>query len=693
MAIVRTLGGDRLGSGKKMSVKMHGYGKSTHNLDRIIKLTQAPGVVIPILTEPLLAGDSAKLELTPLIRTLPTNGPAFASFLWQAHAFWVPMRLYNAQLHNNRLDIGLNIEQVQFPQMSLQIPQADLTLPRINEQQVNPSSLLAYLGIRGGGKATGVQKGINFTRKFQAMTMLAYYDIYKNFYANKQEGNGQVIGTDIVQLPDLASITDGNTAAMNQYQQIGKIDEDEGFSVQGRANGTKIADYTTTNQAVATIIEPTVIQMSGTNLALENLQIHYVTGATSSGAQTATLLQWLQNGWISRSSNEEQTDYLSIIINPASERYLINTGGVTIEPTPNAATIRAVAIKEFPLTNIDQMRDKILAAPISAPLILAQGEQLPYSAILGDADTPSPNIGEMVGLLLKTYQSDRFQNWLDTDWIDGADGISAKTAVDTSEGNFTMDTLNLQEKLYNLLNRIGAAGGSYNDYISAAYGFDANRNAEIPQFRGGMSAEIVFNEVVSMADSQLNEGVQPLGSLAGRGNTMNEKGGKITFNATEHGFIMVMASITPRLDYCQGNKWWNNWTNLRQLHMPELDGIGFQNLMTGEMTAFDETVETDGSITTKSIGKQPAWIEYMTSTNEVYGDFTAGRSLDWMVLNRDYGHDENGNLNDTTTYIDPRKFSYMFASNELPDTAWAWVQVGTKLRVKRIMSAHLIPSM
>ena len=42
------------------------------------------------------------------------------------------------------------------------------------------------------------------------------------------------------------------------------------------------------------------------------------------------------------------------------------------------------------------------------------------------------------GLAVKTYLSDRFNNWLNTEWIDGTTGgINAITAVDVSDGYST----------------------------------------------------------------------------------------------------------------------------------------------------------------------------------------------------------------------------------------------------------------
>ena len=69
------------------------------------------------------------------------------------------------------------------------------------------------------------------------------------------------------------------------------------------------------------------------------------------------------------------------------------------------------------------------------------------------------------GLAVKTYDSDIYQNWVNTDWIDGSNGINEITAVNVADGKLTMDALNLAQKVYNMLNRIAVAGGTYRDWL------------------------------------------------------------------------------------------------------------------------------------------------------------------------------------------------------------------------------------
>ena len=73
--------------------------------------------------------------------------------------------------------------------------------------------------------------------------------------------------------------------------------------------------------------------------------------------------------------------------------------------------------------------------------------KLPYAQINGL--TPIGNnysYFNLNGLCVKTYQSDIFNNWINTEWLDGENGINAITAVSTAGDEFTIDSLNLAKK-------------------------------------------------------------------------------------------------------------------------------------------------------------------------------------------------------------------------------------------------------
>ena len=102
---------------------------------------------------------------------------------------------------------------------------------------------------------------------------------------------------------------------------------------------------------------------------------------------------------------------------------------------------------------------------------------------------------------------------------------------------------------------------------------------------------------------------------------------------------------------------------------------------------------------TISVGKQPAWINYMTSFNKTYGSFAIEGNEAFMVMNRYYDPIDgiyaeaqgSGELN-YTTYINPADFNYTFADTSA-DAQNFWVQIGFGVEARRIMSAKQIPNL
>ena len=81
------------------------------------------------------------------------------------------------------------MSKVLLPQFMVSTATTSIYENDTNRGQVNPSSLLSYLGIKG----FGYSKINSQIRTFPAIFNLAYWDIFKNYYANKQEENAYVI--------------------------------------------------------------------------------------------------------------------------------------------------------------------------------------------------------------------------------------------------------------------------------------------------------------------------------------------------------------------------------------------------------------------------------------------------------------------------------------------------------------------
>ncbi|AXH73568.1 MAG: major capsid protein [Microviridae sp.] len=648
----KTLGGDRLGSGKKMSVDLHGYERSTHDLSYIWRSTMSSGTLVPFMSEIALPGDTFDIDLECEIRTHPTEGPLFGSYKVQLDVFQAPIRLYNSLLHNNMLGIGMNMNNVKLPIIWLEAPfNADPA--KQSENFINPSCLLAYLGIRGVGDGNGFT---NILRSFNAVPILAYWEIYKNYYANKQEEIGAVIHTPA-------------QALLNNITQVEEVHNGIGVIIpEEPLTGT------------VGLSRRSIIRATFTGPVFEPEQLIITTDkGTYNGSEIAIPGTWATAGGIATA--DYNRDKLG---NTIAENWR--------NALPEDIKQGQPKISQFQLANIDAQRREILANGTFNPHNITATNLWPYRWLDEIVNGINNSASSQEGLALKTYQSDLFNNWLSTDWIDGANGISEITAIDTSGGSFTIDTLNLSKKVYEMLNRIAVSGGSYDDWLDAVYAHDRYTRSESPMYMGGLSKELVFQEVISNAPTE----EKALGTLGGRGVLTNKhKGGKIYIKVDEPSYIMGIVSLTPRIDYSQGNKWDVHLQTMDDLHKPALDEIGFQELITEQMAWWDTKWDNVANKwVTQSAGKQPAWINYMTNVNRTHGNFALEDNEMFMTLNRRYEMDTiNGNhIKDLTTYIDPAKFNNIFAETAL-DAQNFWTQIGCNITARRKMSAKIMPNL
>lgn len=704
MAQLFTLGGDRLGSGSKQKVALHNFEMNSFNLEQDWKSSMAPGILYPFIKMVGTNHGTFDIDLDTFVRTLPTRGPLFGSFKLQLDLFSVPFRLYQGVLHNNPIDIGLNMNQVYLPKLTYKTVDYK-GAPRVAgsndyNYQVNESSLLKYLGISGAGRKSNRTTAGAITRKFNAVPMLAYYDIFKCYYSNKQEENAYVVtpGT-----PEYKGSIPNKITIRNIE---GNLDT---FNWNSQQQDTFRRIYTDIWNGFG------YFAIEGKNLDLNKIYIH----------QEKYTLQYLKEtdpkGTVRVSNltiNENKTKIEGVL--NLYEIYQFIYGEEIpeeqdFEITANTESIyyqASIELTPFKLKNIDKMRYALLKEnELGTEFILGSEGQwdeesgedqtgLPYSALFKTTEEGiSYNAFAQNGLMVKTYQSDLFNNWLDTEYIDGPNGISAITAVDTTSGSFTMDTLNLAEKFYELLNRIITAGGTYQDWQEAVYGEGAVRMCETPMYIGGMAAEIMFEEVIATTDN--DEADQALGSLGGKGTQVNKKGGNnIHVKMDEPGYIMGIVSITPRICYSQGNDWdMTELDTLDDLHKPSLDGIGFQNLMVEQFAWWDtKFIEQQGMrMERNSAGKQTAWINYQTAVDKCYGDFAKQDGYSFMVLNRNYEMDVNdtsdvATVKDITTYIDPAKYNYAFSYADLSAQNF-WVQIHSKVVARRKMGAQQLPNL
>lgn len=657
MTVVRTLGKNTLGDNDKMKVAMRDYDMSTHDISTVFRSSIGVGMLVPFCKILCQKGDIIDINLINKTLSQPTLGALFGSFKLQHFMFFGGFRLYNSWLHNNRTGIGMKMSDIKLPMMHAK------TYGTATEAKTNISSsaLYKYLGwSKSRRKGTSATNGV----LKNGVPLLLYLDIFKNFFANTQEKKFYMLkGAGEIKL-NLAKT----------YKNL-----NDGIYIIGK------------NQETIKITNTTTIQVG---LILNKYE----------GFWSSIKVKILESDG---GLYDKRLSQLTTNVNSAT----ITLDKVSADPyatilqfftTKETANYIKTELGQYDLKLLDQIRDVILHKKGNETLIL-------YASNLNETNNGSAELVQMFddlitsqtnrlgGMLLKTYDSDIFNNWIQTDWIDGVGGIMELTSIDitANDGKLTMDALNLQQRIYNMLNRIAVSGGTYRDWLETVYtaGKYLDR-PETPVFIGGMTQYIEFDEVISKSATETEYGSQPLGDIAaiGRGGKPINNG-HIHYQCEEPGYIMGLMAITPMIDYSQGNDFDLNLQTIDDLHKPALDGIGYQDLIQEQMVG--ETSVYNGASTLNSLkhlaaNKTVAWIDYMTNYNRTYGDFAAGEALDFMVLNRRYEVGDDNTIKDLTTYIDPQKYIEIFADTSI-DSQNFWVQTVVQATRRGNYSAKQIP--
>lgn len=664
----RKIGKNTIGDNNKMSVDLHTYNRSNHSMSQFVITPMTVGTCTPVMCEIVKPEDVWEIDLQDMAFTQPTIGPLFSTYKLRTDVFVCPVRLYNGKMHNNELGVGMDISKIKLPQLNVEINKTTDKPTQDNpNSQINPSSILSYLGRKGIAQPnfTAEVRGLNIN----ATSYLGYWDIIKNFYINKQEDNAYFIDR-----------------ALNPNSIV--INHDGGNSERIPLGLSKKGNYHRLQEPIRQV-DVLVIEeasLKDVQYAKINVRVYergvraphnYVLGLEEFGEITEQqggigLIPFVQITVEKRMPWEEIADI---------DFFSINVEGVLDNGE--------VVLKSFPIKNLDQMRKDILYWDEETAFTINKNTYSPYGDIVKRRTTSSPlnSYYPLSGLAVKTYDSDLFNNWISSALIDQ---ITQKSRVAvTGEGSgrgFNVDSLNLAKKIYNMYNRIAITGGTYEDWLDVMYPGDHFRVIERPEYIGGKSATIAFEEVISKSA----EDDAPLGTLAGRGKIVGGKGGRIKVRCDEPAYIIAIASITPKLTYSQGNRFDTDLKTLADIHSPAMDNIGYQDLTADRMSWTEFRLE-DAGIMKRAVGKQPAWMDYRTNYDKSFGNFAAGEDEAFMILNRNYNIDySSGYIQDMTTYIDPSKYNYIFADVSRNATNF-WIQFNFDIKVRSLMSARIMP--
>lgn len=340
------------------------------------------------------------------------------------------------------------------------------------------------------------------------------------------------------------------------------------------------------------------------------------------------------------------------------------------------------------LNNLDNEFERLQNGQYLGNLPLIQSHITPFSRRMG-------------GLLTRCYLPDMKNVILSSTM---ANVVANATSVSTSGGSFTIDQFNLAQKLYKVYTLSQLAGNRFSEWVRAQYAVQPKTLSDRPTFIGSTSTEIAFEDVVQTGGGDMSNPDSEtgyLGDLAGRGRAYMD-GKYHRFTADQPGYVMVLASIVPRVDYYQFVHRFLLDTQLSDLFVNKLNGLGLQDVLVSDLFASSLLDSTDPSSAWNSgtdpfkvsLGKQPAWLHLMSAVNEVFGDFCTDALRGWTLSRPMTSGDSSGEpVSDVnpSAYIDPSLWNYAFTDTS-PLAQNFMAQYAVQMFKRSNLSKRLMPN-
>lgn len=170
-------------------------GYSRYDVPESKAFTCTPGILYPVRIDFINARDRIRISQGVDVRSNPLAVPSFNPYTIRLHRFWVPLQLYHPELRTNSSKFDMNDLSLNW------VPATMETGSAIGETQAAPSnSLYAWLRIAnkrviGDGTVPGVSGELVELPSnaisgswANADTLLAYWDIVRNYYGYSQWG-------------------------------------------------------------------------------------------------------------------------------------------------------------------------------------------------------------------------------------------------------------------------------------------------------------------------------------------------------------------------------------------------------------------------------------------------------------------------------------------------------------------------
>lgn len=263
---------------------------------------------------------------------------------------------------------------------------------------------------------------------------------------------------------------------------------------------------------------------------------------------------------------------------------------------------------------------------------------LPYYSVYAELE---PGEGVPIGIPNTSQFSDgvrvdslRQRNWVKDYFTTcsplpqagGGSEVKFDVSTATESGAFSISTLRAANSLQKWMERNNLAGYRYSDQIYAQFGvYPADAIMDRCLYLGRTVQTVYNRSVFSTVDASSETG-GVLGTKGASSQVIGEGSLIDKFTASEHGFLMVLASLVPRPVYGSGAERSSFRINVGDFAFPLLAGMGDQAVLARELNG--QSVNKD------VFGYTDLYAEYKFRNDKLHGELCEDGSLPKYALQR-----------------------------------------------------------
>lgn len=280
----------------------------------------------------------------------------------------------------------------------------------------------------------------------------------------------------------------------------------------------------------------------------------------------------------------------------------------------------------------------------------------------------------------------------------------ASVEFDTSEasGEISIAALRSANVLQRWYERNNIAGERYSDQIKAQYGIlPSDAFLDRPLFLGSSKFGVYSNSVSTTASTtpttanDLNPFTGKVGSKGGQCQGLGEDTLIDKFTSTEHGYIMVLASLVPHAYYSTGVRRQLLHSKPGDFAIPLLQGLGEQPIFLSELGSqgIFSADNVDPSVSSSVFGYTLEHAEYKYHDDEVHGLFRYDQSLESFALSRGFSNPSKLALGTSFIQIPTTAMDNVSAVASSMSTYGYWADFNMQFKRVSPLSEYVIPTL